>query len=376
MIKSRYTRIRCALRIANMIVMLFIIAISTAEGHPEAYLFIQEWDMARSTNDSIYRGIHTVQSNYSIIVGNTDDDSNTVLKNVLFSIDADNVIGIDDDNINYANIDGSSIKWIFPSEEQIYEKKNFHSEIYTNIYKPIDIPMDINRWTNKSLFNSDGDVFQLVKFNVTFYDSRDIWGQIEARDINRSKYRLNATILPDTFSTDAPLSILNNNESGINFNFGKIILGKTYHFSVVIKLNIVNNDSIPISSFEYKPAFRTTYQTCKFRIGEINYATSMPSDMLPDNFRYASASTNILNQWSQSFCNLKGMYIDRSITVTSQQGNILEYYRGLGMNPNIVETDDLLKAADDWRINIVPSGFSVSISTNELLTLADEWRNS
>ncbi len=57
-------------------------------------------------------------------------------------------------------------------------------------------------------------------------------------------------------------------------------------------------------------------------------------------------------------------------------GDILAYYRGLGQYPNIVETSDLLNAADDWRNNIIPPGFYVSITTPQLLTLADEWRNS
>ena len=64
------------------------------------------------------------------------------------------------------------------------------------------------------------------------------------------------------------------------------------------------------------------------------------------------------------------------ITVTSPNLDITAYYRGLGLIPNIVETSDLLQAANDWRDNIIPPGFSVPINTNQLLTLADEWRNS
>jgi hypothetical protein len=56
--------------------------------------------------------------------------------------------------------------------------------------------------------------------------------------------------------------------------------------------------------------------------------------------------------------------------------DIVAYYRSLGQYPSTVETNDLLKAADDWRDNIVQPGFSASIATSQLLTLADEWRNS
>jgi hypothetical protein len=65
-----------------------------------------------------------------------------------------------------------------------------------------------------------------------------------------------------------------------------------------------------------------------------------------------------------------------TVTTVPQQDTILAYYRGLGKNPNIVETRDLLKAADDYREKIVPSGFSLSITLSQLMTLADEWKNS
>ena len=63
------------------------------------------------------------------------------------------------------------------------------------------------------------------------------------------------------------------------------------------------------------------------------------------------------------------------ISNVSSTGDILSYYRGLGQNPNMIETTDLLKAADDWRNGIIPPGFSVSLTTTQLLTLVDEWRN-
>lgn len=55
---------------------------------------------------------------------------------------------------------------------------------------------------------------------------------------------------------------------------------------------------------------------------------------------------------------------------------MLSYCRGLGLYPNIVETNDLLKAEDDWKNDTVPPGFYVPIATGKLLVLADEWRNS
>jgi Tol biopolymer transport system component len=62
--------------------------------------------------------------------------------------------------------------------------------------------------------------------------------------------------------------------------------------------------------------------------------------------------------------------------VTSGGDVMVIYYRGLGQDPSVVETDDLLKAIDDWRNGVPPPGFSVPITTDQLLTLANEWRNA
>ena len=56
--------------------------------------------------------------------------------------------------------------------------------------------------------------------------------------------------------------------------------------------------------------------------------------------------------------------------------DILSYYRNLGNIPNVVETTDLLKAADDWSNNVAPQGFASPITTQQLLALADEWARS
>lgn len=53
--------------------------------------------------------------------------------------------------------------------------------------------------------------------------------------------------------------------------------------------------------------------------------------------------------------------------------DILAYYRGLGSDPNKVETTDLLKAMDDWRSKTVPVGFTNPITNQELSALINEW---
>jgi hypothetical protein len=55
---------------------------------------------------------------------------------------------------------------------------------------------------------------------------------------------------------------------------------------------------------------------------------------------------------------------------------IIDYYKSLGTNKSIVETTDLLKAADDWSNNRTIDGFTLPITTQQLLSLADEWSRS
>lgn len=62
-----------------------------------------------------------------------------------------------------------------------------------------------------------------------------------------------------------------------------------------------------------------------------------------------------------------------TISVTQ---DILSYYRSLGQYPDKMETDDLLKAADDWRNNVISPCSHIPLATSQLLALADEWGNS
>lgn len=55
-------------------------------------------------------------------------------------------------------------------------------------------------------------------------------------------------------------------------------------------------------------------------------------------------------------------------------GDVLVYYRGYSDNPYVVDTLDLLKAADDWIAGVVPPHFTEPITTLQLLALADEWQ--
>lgn len=94
------------------------------------------------------------------------------------------------------------------------------------------------------------------------------------------------------------------------------------------------------------------------------------------NLSSGDADPRLIARTSQSLNYSVNLMADVIYTMLSQNRDILSYYRGLGLYPNIVETSDLLTAADNWRSNVVPPGFSVPVNTVQLLTLANEWRNS
>jgi len=73
--------------------------------------------------------------------------------------------------------------------------------------------------------------------------------------------------------------------------------------------------------------------------------------------------------------NINQTWVNRTAR-TLQAQDIISYYRSLGSNSNIVETTDLLKAADDWSSDVAPPGFASPITTQQLLALADEWSRS
>jgi len=65
--------------------------------------------------------------------------------------------------------------------------------------------------------------------------------------------------------------------------------------------------------------------------------------------------------------------MDSAKTITANFVDIMAYYRAYSGDPNVVDTMDLLKAADDWAKEISPAGCAKPIDTISLLKLANEW---
>lgn len=116
------------------------------------------------------------------------------------------------------------------------------------------------------------------------------------------------------------------------------------------------------------------------KFGKGKYANVIMNKMVNKSANLTFADPKFVARVEQSLNYNVNLLADVLYTMVSlptpPKGDILSYYRGLGQSTGIVETADLLKAADDWRNNIVSPGFSISITTIQLLTLANEWRNS
>ncbi|MCZ7402833.1 MAG: hypothetical protein O8C61_11490 [Candidatus Methanoperedens sp.] len=280
---------------------------------------IQGDEWASSDNDSISSGIHLAQGFYGISVFN---QGGSVLGNITYTLDADNIVWMADEE--YAKRNGSFIHWVYPTDRVIVPGDWIYTTVNSGYYYSKYVPMNINRWTNKSIFNSDG--YQLAQFNVTFENSNCdfIYGAIRINEHTLANATFSATILNDTFRTDAPIeNFSENNTHAIAFDLDRTLnhTNKTYNFSVVIKLNSTINDSSTISAIEYKPYFSMSLVNERHDAGETGFTVTMPVDMLTDHVNYASASTNISTTWTYSNNFMRGMVLNEFFNVINSTGS-------------------------------------------------------
>lgn len=149
---------------------------------------------------------------------------------------------------------------------------------------------------------------------------------------------------------------------------------KVYNQGEIVQFTIYNNNSTTLET-DFKPSILNNTGKC---VWGCYWAAVYIPIIVPSGENYSWT-------WDQKGgngnvspgiyrCMLGGYYSNEFEIATVE--SILVYYEGLGQDSNIVETNDLLKAADDWRNDTIPPGFSVPITTSQVLILADEWRNS
>ncbi len=249
-----------------------------------------------SDDDSISSGDYTRNIWYGLHLTNLDDTSNDVLGNINFSAIAPNITGAIElhpllGTQDYATWNSTHINWSLPSKFDIAEGNKMRVLFETNYSEAKYMNVGLERWMNQTVFTSDG--YQLVKFNVTFEDKDFDFAKAVIEGYDHDE--VNASILPETFTTDAPLKSIDYRKHGIHAQFdeGNIKTGVAYKFSVVVEIKLNGNYTVlykPWVSVGEGHGDNSTY-------GGVGYKAEIPSSMLPDYVSYASVSTNTSNLW-------------------------------------------------------------------------------
>ena len=140
-----------------------------------------------------------------VAINNLDDTSKTTLGTITIDADAENILSVDYTDQPEVSViwNQTHVNWRFPSDTIIDNGQILTTWWKTGYYYSQIIPMGMNRSINQTVFYTDG--YQKVQFNVTFENKTCdyIWAVIQAE---KSPLEfVDATILNETFTTDAPI---------------------------------------------------------------------------------------------------------------------------------------------------------------------------
>ena len=306
------------------IILLFPPAVAF---QPPTALFETGWgEWVRTYDNDFYNGTYPARYQYSVTIQNSPDDYGAVLGNITYAIDADNIIEYD--YMQYAHKNGTSIQWVFPWNFTLPENEYIWSNARTDYIYQRYMPMTVHRWTNRSVFTSDG--YQLASFSFSYdnfsteYENvtvDSIWAEIQTNE----NENVNATLLPDTITSTMLLAynpMALNNSHRIEFsNESPLEMNKVYNCSVVIHIHLKNPTGPAI---EYYPGFHTAL--IGGQGGYIDpvpsFNVSSPSSMLPKYERSATGSTNVSNIWNIGLSYGKGVNlreISNTLSVNASQ---------------------------------------------------------
>lgn len=264
--------------------------------------------------DVLLNGDYQAFPNYELSIRNEDDDSDTVLGNLGFYAEAENITSVAWEE--YADWSSSYANWTFPSPDFIiHENEGFGTGFSVEPSDMVHINLTIGRWMNQSTFSSDG--YQLVRFGAYFANTDFLWswGHIGAHE----HWGVNASIVPGTFQTDAPLDGPPHEDlHEMHYGLDKELIqtGVNYNFSVIIKVEPTEGRTVV-----YKPDVhigRGFYHL--IAIGPESEMAEMPPGMLPENVVVARVETNSSNYWllesrSQIMVDLREFVIVQEPTV-------------------------------------------------------------
>ncbi|MCZ7357786.1 MAG: DUF2341 domain-containing protein [Candidatus Methanoperedens sp.] len=247
-------------------------------------------------NDTLSSGWYYRNFNYHIYMNNIDDSSDTILSGLRFSVRADNITNVGSQQ--YATWNETSVDWIFPPDQVIQENDGFSTGFDVNYPESKYLNVNMGRWMNQTEFSSTG--YQLAMFNVTFEDTDFMW--VNGNIWPGVGWGVNASIVPGTFITDAPVRNVVERENNVMIEFDKqrIETGVTYNFSVIIRVEPPNERTVVF----YKPSFNIDMGYSHVNVpGGLGFTAEIPSSMLPEHVSSISASTNIFNSWQSIWVN-------------------------------------------------------------------------
>jgi len=247
-----------------------------------------------------------------VSIHNYNNTPETVLGNITYGFDAENIITYS--RPDYAQKNGSFIQWVFPDNVTLAGNEYILSSAKSDYLYERYIPITIHRWTNNSIFSSDG--YQLANFSVIIENTtiayakteyNHIWGEIRTSENSK----VNATILTDSFTTDFPIMKNYADIRHIEFaNNSPVETNRVYNFSVIIKVHRIDQSGSPI---EYYPRFSVSQDGTNVTSDPVmSYNATTPAFMLPNYVHYAGGSTNVSNQWSYSWDYMLGLTLNET----------------------------------------------------------------
>ena len=345
-----------------------------------AYFGVHYSAYARSNNDTITSGLHLVQYHYGLSINNFNDTSDAVLGNIKYTLQADNIVYVRDED--YAEWNESYVKWVFPSDFVLAEGDVLYVSAYTSLFETKYVPMSIGRNVNKSIFDAAG--YQLAEFNVMFEDMNFNYyeGMVKAVHKAQGDSLVNASFLPDTFTTDAPLNpsvpfaIKTEHEIGFLLDKSRLQANETYNFSVIVRVDLKGDNPSPI---RYKPYYSIYlgFNTSS-GWGPTGKNVTIPSEMLPEHIHFASASTNVSNKWLLGRANQLGVRLEKVSEPIGPKSEIhVHKNEYLSTYDTHIDHNKIYNFTTGWDANVWEvenlDNVTYTITTSKNFTYIDNW---
>ncbi|MGA2121518.1 MAG: DUF3821 domain-containing protein, partial [Methanoregula sp.] len=262
----------------------------TTPALPQAEFRISRDMVVQSNSNSLSSGIHNISVMNTLVIRHLADGTGTSFGNLRYSIQTNNITWVQADQS--AQWNDTSATWQFPGEFTIPENSNFGPSDATSETSFQLTNISLNRGFNQTRFNSTG--YQFVGGNMTLTDMTGITSAQLVINMPFPSDYVNATIVPGSFFTDAPVlsTGYSNDMIAVSLDTSAMEPGTVYNFSSVYRVE-PNGTTI-----RYKPEVSVTLGTYyNSSAGTPGYGADMPSYLLPENVTAASVGTDTVISW-------------------------------------------------------------------------------